>query len=80
MRPPRYKLAVINWLAIFPLITLILWLSRPLMAGFPLWTTTLVVTLVLVPLMTFLVMPLMLRIFARWLAPRTTTSPRPDTP
>lgn len=74
MRPPRHKLAIINWLAVYPLITLILWAAGPFFGGYPLWVTTLVVSLVLVSLMNFVVMPLMLRLFAPWLQSRTATS------
>lgn len=74
MRPPRHKLAIINWLAVYPLITLILWAAGPLFGGYPLWVTTLAVSLILVSLMNFLVMPMMMRLFAPWLRSPTATS------
>ncbi|KQV06485.1 hypothetical protein ASC63_03365 [Leifsonia sp. Root112D2] len=78
MRPPRHKFALINWLAVYPLITLILWLLLPLLTEYPLWITTLIVSLILVPLMNFLVMPLLLSLFAPWLTDRTSAKGRPD--
>ncbi|WP_134765155.1 hypothetical protein [Nocardioides sp. 1609] len=67
MRIPRYKLALLNWVSIYPLITLILWAGRPLTRHVPLYVTTLVASLTLVGLMTFLIMPLMTRTFGSWL-------------
>jgi antibiotic biosynthesis monooxygenase (ABM) superfamily enzyme len=43
--PPRWKTAVVVWLAIYPSITLILWLAGPKMQSWPLAVRTLVVTL-----------------------------------
>jgi hypothetical protein len=68
--PPRYKMAIVTWLAIFPLITLLSYAAQPLTDGLPIAARTLAFTLVLVPLMTYLVMPRMTRLFARWLYPR----------
>lgn len=69
MRPPRYKFALINWIAVYPLITLILWATQPVIGHLPLYVVTLIASLILAVLMNFLVMPLMLRLFARWLSP-----------
>lgn len=78
MRPPRHKFALINWLAVYPLITLTLWLLLPLLTEYPLWITTLIVSAILVSLMNFIVMPLMLRLFAPWLTPRPSAKGEPD--
>lgn len=64
---PRYKLALVNWVSIYPLITLILWLARPLTRQVPLYVATLVISLTLTSLMTFVIMPMMLRTFDAWL-------------
>lgn len=74
MRLLRPKLALLNWLAVYPLITLTLWLLLPLLAEYPLWITTLIVSLILVSLMNFFVMPFMMRLFAPWLAARTSVT------
>lgn len=66
-RPAPYKQMTITWLAIYPLVTLLIFLLTPLMAGMPLFVRTFVLTVILVLLMTYLVMPRMTRLFARWL-------------
>jgi antibiotic biosynthesis monooxygenase (ABM) superfamily enzyme len=66
-RPPRYKQAVITWLGVYPILTVTLALLRPVMATWPLPLQTLLVTLLLVPLLTYLVFPLLTRAFRAWL-------------
>lgn len=65
--PPRYKLAVINWISAYPLITLLLWIGQPVIQRVPVYITTLVLSLILVCLLTFVIMPIMMRLFSRWL-------------
>lgn len=66
-RPPRYKEAVITWLGVYPTLTVTLALLRPMMATWPLPFQTLLVTLVLVPLLTFVIFPFLNRAFRAWL-------------
>ena len=66
---PRYKVAAITWLAIYPALTGTLALLSPVLAPLPLFLRTLVVTAVLVPIMVYVLVPGMQRIFARWLRP-----------
>jgi uncharacterized protein len=68
--PPRYKMAIVTILAIYPLTTLLGWLVSPgplsrsrLLKGF-------VVSVLAVMLMTYLIMPRMTRLFAGWLFPK----------
>jgi antibiotic biosynthesis monooxygenase (ABM) superfamily enzyme len=72
--PLRYKMAVVTWLAIFPLITLMSWAMGAALAdfrlGLPLIAHTFIATALLVPLMTYVVMPRMTRLFAGWLYDR----------
>ena len=68
--PPRYKMAVITWLAVFPLATAIFALTHPLLGGLPTVIRTLVFTLIMVMLMTYVVMPRMTRLFSFWLYPK----------
>ena len=63
----RFRTALLSWAAVWPLITLLLFLGDPLLAGLALPIKTLLVTALLVPLMNFLVMPLLTRRFADWL-------------
>lgn len=66
-RPPRYKLFLLTWLAIYPLITLILHLFAQPLNLLPLPIRTLVLTGVLVYLMTYWVMPRLMKLFRNWL-------------
>ena len=68
--PPRYKMAAISWLAIFPLINLINFLFASFLNLLPYLIRSLTISVVLVFLMTYVVMPRMTRLFARWLYPR----------
>jgi uncharacterized protein len=68
--PPRYKIAVLTWVAIYPALTLTLALLGPALAPLPLYLRTLIVTVVLAPIMVYVLVPATQRIFAGWLNPR----------
>ena len=68
--PPRFKMAVVTWLAVFPLATAIFALTHPLLGGLPTVIRTLVFTIIMVTLMTYVVMPRMTRLFSFWLYPK----------
>jgi len=64
----RCKQAAITWLAIYPTITLVLWLFEPLgLFDLPLPLRTLILTAVLVPVMVFVLMPTLTQLFGGWL-------------
>jgi antibiotic biosynthesis monooxygenase (ABM) superfamily enzyme len=67
--PPRYKMAVLTWVTIFPLITLVVVATAPLLGSLPLVVRLAVTTGVTVPLMTWVVMPRLTRLLHRWLYP-----------
>ena len=67
--PPRYKMVAVTWLAVYPLITVILLLFGPLLGMLPMLLRTLVLTAVMVTLMTYVIMPRMTRLFSSWLYP-----------
>jgi antibiotic biosynthesis monooxygenase (ABM) superfamily enzyme len=67
--PPPYKMAVVTWVTIFPLITLVVVATAPLVDGWPLVVRLAVTTGVTVPLMTWVVMPRVTRLLHRWLYP-----------
>jgi uncharacterized protein len=67
--PPPYKMAVLTWVTIFPLITLVVVVSAPLIGNLPLVPRLGVTTLVTVSLMTWVVMPRVTRLLRRWLYP-----------
>ena len=67
VRPPRYKQAVITWIGVYPILTVTLALLGPVMRGWPLPLQTLLVTLLLVPLLTYLIFSWLNRAFRAWL-------------
>jgi uncharacterized protein len=67
--PPPSKMAILTWVTIFPLITLVVVASAPLLGGLPLLVRLGVTTLATVALMTWVVMPRVTRLLHRWLYP-----------
>ncbi|MBD2178650.1 hypothetical protein H6F42_17160 [Pseudanabaena sp. FACHB-1998] len=67
--PPRYKMALVTWLAVFPLITLISAILQQELVMLPLVLRVALVTAIAVPTMTYLLMPQMTKLFANWLYP-----------
>ncbi|HYM66671.1 MAG TPA: antibiotic biosynthesis monooxygenase [Patescibacteria group bacterium] len=74
--PPRYKMAVITWLAILPLLIIINVAAGPLLAHLPPIARPVPVTVVLIPLMTWAVMPQMTKVFRPWLYPTSRRRPQ----
>ena len=84
--PPPYKMALTTWLASYPLVALLIFLLMSLPVGkapgllqylfgslpfpAPLLLSTLVLTVTLVLLMTYVVMPRLTYLLRRWLYPR----------
>ena len=75
--PPRYKVAILNWVSAYPLITLLLWAGQPLIQRVPIFITTLVLSLFLVLLLTSVITPLMVRLFDGWLRAEHRRAPSP---
>ena len=69
--PPRYKLAVLSWAGAYALITLILWLLGPAMAGWPLMLRTLLISVLMAGALTWVVLPALTRLFRAWLLAAT---------
>jgi antibiotic biosynthesis monooxygenase (ABM) superfamily enzyme len=67
--PPAYKMAILTWATIFPLITLVVVVLTPLIRTLPLVVRLGITTLATVPLMTWVVMPRMTWLLRRWLYP-----------
>ncbi|WP_019506485.1 antibiotic biosynthesis monooxygenase [Pleurocapsa sp. PCC 7319] len=65
--PPRYKMAIVTWIAIFVLIVLINLLLGSFLATLPMLLRSFLLTVGLVALMTYVVMPRMTRLFSGWL-------------
>jgi uncharacterized protein len=67
--PPPSKMALVTWATIFPLITVVVVATTPLLGRLPLVARLAVTTGVTVPLMTWVVMPRVTRLLHRWLYP-----------
>jgi UDP:flavonoid glycosyltransferase YjiC (YdhE family) len=60
--PPPYKMAVLTWVTIFPLITVIVIATAPLIGSLPVVPRLAITTLITVPVMTWVVMPRVTRL------------------
>jgi uncharacterized protein len=69
--PPPYKMALLTWITIFPLITGVIVALGPLIEDLSLVPRLGITTAVTVPLMTWVVMPRVTRLMHAWLYPRT---------
>jgi antibiotic biosynthesis monooxygenase (ABM) superfamily enzyme len=67
--PPRYKMMVVSGITIFVLINLINFLLMPLIGSLPVLLRTLLVTVIMVAIMTYVAMPSMTKLFRGWLYP-----------
>lgn len=70
MKPvPKWKMAVMIWLGIYPVITLVIMLVFPYMNEnhWPIPLRTLAITLMVVPLMTFVMLPFLQKLLKSWL-------------
>lgn len=74
--PPRYKLALLTWVGAYAVITLILAALGPAMAAWPLPLRTLLLSALMAPAMTWLVIPFLTRVFSGWLGFASPEPPR----
>jgi uncharacterized protein len=65
--PPRWKMAVLTWIAIYPALILVSLALAPVLGTWPMPLRLLLMTLILVPLMTWVLMPALARAARRWL-------------
>jgi len=65
--PPKYKMMVIIFISIFPLSLLLGYGIRPFISELNIISQSAIMSLILVPLMTYIVMPLTSKAFHRWL-------------
>jgi antibiotic biosynthesis monooxygenase (ABM) superfamily enzyme len=72
--PPRLKMAAVTLLAIYPLVLAVQVLVVPHLGALPVVLRVLVIATVLVTLMTYAVMPFLVRVFRPWLFGRPTGS------
>lgn len=66
-QPAKWKFAIMVWLAIYPSITVVQILLGDILKNLPLALRTLILTGILVPLMVFILLPLLRKILAKWL-------------
>ena len=64
--PPRYKMAIISWLAIYPLVFLVLEFLNPILDKLPIFARAAMITLIVIPSMIYILMPFMTKFFAKW--------------
>jgi antibiotic biosynthesis monooxygenase (ABM) superfamily enzyme len=77
--PPRYKMALTTFVAVFSLLMVIPRLLAPLIDPMPPLSRTLVVCATMVALLTYVVMPALTRALSGWLYPRRDVAQRaPD--
>ena len=68
--PARWRMALLTWFGIWPLVSLSLWLLAPHIASLPFLLRTGLTSALLVLAMTYVVMPWLARLAAPWLARR----------
>jgi antibiotic biosynthesis monooxygenase (ABM) superfamily enzyme len=67
--PPKWKTAIVSAIGIYPAISLMPVLLKPITNGLPAWLATLVSIAIMMPLMTWVIMPQITRLFKFWLYP-----------
>ena len=63
-----HKTAFLSWLAIYPVINIVSYFFDDLLMPIPLLIRTLILSAILVPLMTYVIMPIYMQLFKKWLA------------
>jgi antibiotic biosynthesis monooxygenase (ABM) superfamily enzyme len=66
-KPPKWKMALLTWVAVFPMVLILLDLFSKLLPSFPLALKVLFVTITLVTLLTWFLLPNLTKIFKKWL-------------
>ena len=67
-QPPKWKFAVMVWIAIYPMITTLQYALGAQMKDMPIPLRSLIMTLILVPMMVFVMLPLLRKILGKWLS------------
>lgn len=63
----KHKRAFIIWLAIYPLVTILYYLLGSCLMPLPLVVRTFVLTIIAVPVMFYLLVPFLNKLFSNWL-------------
>jgi antibiotic biosynthesis monooxygenase (ABM) superfamily enzyme len=67
-RPPRWKMAILTWLGVWATVYVVSHLVTPIVSGWPTWLAVGLVTLIVVLILTWGVMPVLTRVTRPWLA------------
>ncbi|WP_186776142.1 antibiotic biosynthesis monooxygenase [Rubripirellula reticaptiva] len=67
--PPKYKMAVIIWIAVYATVLPMIAMLKPMVAGIHPLVSSAMLAAASVVLMTWIVMPILTRIFQAWLFP-----------
>jgi len=67
---PSWKIALLTWVALWPTVTVVMWVVQPQLRTLPVPLQTLLMTAIIVPLMAWVHMPLLIRLFRGWITPR----------
>lgn len=65
--PPRYKMAIVIWLALYPAVAVALSALRPLIGDLPAPLQALVLTLIVIPLAVWILIPFVQGRLQSWL-------------
>lgn len=69
--PPKWKTAIVSAIGLYPVISTLPPLLQPITSGLPGWLATLVSISIMMPLMTWVIMPQVTRLFKGWLYPNS---------
>lgn len=67
--PQKYKMAIVSWIGLFPIVAGIFWLFGKQLESIPLLPRVGLVTALVMVLMTWVAMPRLTKLFAPWLYP-----------
>lgn len=67
--PPRWKMAVVTLLGVYPVSLFFGFLLAPHLTALPPWLSALIISALIVVSLTWAVMPLLTRLLRRWLSP-----------
>ena len=67
MAPSRHKMAILTWLVVYPMVTLLLAVLEPVAGGLAMPLRALLLTAIMVPATVYLAVPVAARIFVKWL-------------
>lgn len=67
MKHEKHKRALLIWLAIYPLITILFYALGGFIKDFPIPIKTLILTIIAVPTVVYVILPFYMKIFKKWL-------------